>query len=130
MLALQLIFAKHKTRKLDSGLSFSFEGQKYRLPLYVDNKKVPASPDDTLTVATSKRIGIQVLFKGFVIKPEPLKTQPKESILQLPQEDNLLMALPAQTLVRSKNPSPWFGYTEMFYSRKNRGDISADQLSP
>jgi len=30
MFALQLIFAKHETRKLDSGLSFSYKGQKYR----------------------------------------------------------------------------------------------------
>jgi len=129
MFALQLIFAKHKTRKLDSGLSFSFEGQKYRLPLYVDKQKVPASPHDTVTVATSKRIGIQVLFKGFVIKHEPLKNQPRESILQMPQEDNLLIVPPAQTLVRPKNPSPWFNYSQLFYSKSRKGDISADQLS-
>jgi transposase len=73
MFALQLIFAKHETRKLDSGLTFSFQGQKYRLPIDVDNKKVPASPHDTLTVASSKRIGMQVLFKGFVINPNCLK---------------------------------------------------------
>jgi transposase len=130
MSALQLIFAKHTIRKLDSGLSFSFEGQKYRLPIYVDNKKVPASPHDTLTVATSKRIGIQVLFKGLVIKPEPLKTQPRESIVQMPQEDNLLNVVPVQTQVRPKNQSPWFNYSQLFYSKSRRDDISADQLSP
>jgi transposase InsO family protein len=130
MSALQLIFAKHKTRKLDSGLSFSFEGQKYRLPIYVDNKKVPASPHDTLTVATSKRIGIQVLFKGLVIKPEPLKTRPRESILQMPHEDNLLNVVPVQTQIRPKNQSPWFNYSQLFYSKSRRDDISADQLSP
>jgi len=130
MSALQLIFAKHKTRKLDSGLSFSFEGQKYRLPIYVDNKKVPASPHDTVTVATSKHIGIQVLFKGLVIKPEPLKNQPRESILQMPQEDNLLIVLPPQTTVRPKNPSPWFNYSQLFYSKSRRDDISADHLAP
>jgi len=130
MSALQLIFAKHETRKLNSGLSFSFEGQKYRLPIYVDNKKVPASPHDTLTVATSKRIGMQVLFKGFLIKPEPLKTQPKESIVQIPQNDNSSQSLPAQPQIRPKNKSPWFSYTEMFYSKSRRDDISAAQLSP
>ena len=128
--ALELTFAKHETRKLNSGLSFSFEGQKYRLPIYVDNKKIPASPHDTLTVATSKRIGIQVLFKGLVIKPEPLKTQLKESIVQLSQQDNSLMSLPAQSQSRPKNKSPWFEYTEMFYSKSRRDDISAAQLSP
>jgi len=75
---LQLIFAKHETRKLDSGLSFSFKGQKYRLPVNAGNKKVPASPHDTITVATSKYIGVQVLYKGLVIEPEPLKTNPKK----------------------------------------------------
>ncbi|MDI9468231.1 MAG: transposase, partial [Bacillota bacterium] len=58
MFELQLIFAKHETRKLDSGLSFSFKNQKYRLPVNVINNKVPASPHDTITVATSKYIGV------------------------------------------------------------------------
>lgn len=129
MPALQLIFAKHKTRKLDSGLSFSFEGQKYRLPIYVDGKKIPASPHDTLTVATSKTIGMQVLFKGLVIKPEPLKTQPKESIVQMPKEDTFLKGLPAQPQIRPINNSPWFGHNNMFYSKRTRHDIYADQLS-
>jgi transposase len=130
MSALQLIFAKHKTRKLDSGLSFSFEGQKYRLPLYVDKQKVPASPHDTVTVATSKRIGIQVLFKGLVLTPELLKTQPKESIVQIDRQDNSLNSLPAQLQPKPKNTSPWFGHNKLFCSKISRGDISAAQLSP
>jgi transposase len=127
--ALQLIFAKQETRKLDSGLAFAFQGQKYRLPACVNGIKIPASPHDTVTVASSKRIGMQVLFKGFVIKPEPLKTQPKESIVQTPQQDNAVKGLQDQPQSRPKNKSPWFGYTEMFYSKNHRGDISADQLS-
>lgn len=126
---LQLIFAKHETRKLDSGLSFSFKGQKYRLPVNAGNKKVPASPHDTITVATSKYIGVQVLYKGLVIEPEPLKTKPKESISQKPQQKDSLLGLPAQPQSKPKNKSPWFGYTRMFYSKTNRGDISAAQLS-
>lgn len=129
MSALQLIFAKHETRKLDSGLTFSFKGQKYRLPIYVDNKKVPASPHDTLTVATSKRIGMQALYKGFILKPELLKTQPKASIVQMSQQDNSSKILPVQPQSRPKNKSPWFGYTEMFYSKRRKDDISAAQLS-
>lgn len=127
---MQLIFAKHETRKLDSGLSFSFAGQKYCLPIYVNKKKVPASPHDTITVATSNYIGMQVLFKGFVIKPELLKTQPKEIILHIPQQDIPSNSQPAQTHSKPKNRSPWFGHNEMFYSknRRERDDISAAKL--
>jgi len=128
--ALQFMFARQETRKLDSGLSFSFNGQKYRLPLMSGNKKVPASAHDTITVATSNRIGMQVLYKGFVLPPELLKTQPKESIVQITLPDNCVEALPAQPQIRPKNRSPWFGYHGLFQSKKNRGDISADQLSP
>ncbi|MGI6449705.1 MAG: ISNCY family transposase [Desulfitobacteriia bacterium] len=114
---IQLIFSKQVTRKLDSGLSFSFEGQKYRLPVYVNSKRVPASPHDTITVAISKHIGIQVLLKGFVIKPEPLKTQPKESIVQMPPQLKSQCKQPLQPQCKPKNKSPWFNYTEMFYSK-------------
>jgi len=114
---IQLIFSKQVTRKLDSGLSFSFEGQKYRLPVYVNSKRVPASPHDTITVAISKHIGIQVLLKGFVIKPEPLKTQPKESIVQMPPQLKSQCKQPLQLQCKPKNKSPWFNYTEMFYSK-------------
>ncbi|MGI5886238.1 MAG: hypothetical protein ACOX6F_02480 [Syntrophomonadaceae bacterium] len=129
MFELQLIFAKHETRKLDSGLSFSFKNQKYRLPVNVVNNKVPASPHDTITVATSKYIGVQVLYKGLVIEPEPLKTKPKESIAQKPKQQDSLKGLPAHPQSKPKNKSPWFGYNKMFYSKRNRGDISAAQLS-
>ena len=129
MSALQLIFAKHETRKLDSGLAFSFDNQKYCLPTQVGNKKVPASPHDTITVATSKHIGMQVLYKGFILKPELLKTQPKASIVQIHQLDNSSMSLLDQSHGRPKNKSPWFDYSETFYSKNRKGDISAAQLS-
>lgn len=84
-----LTFARHETRKLDNGLSFSFHGQKYRFPLAVNGLKIPASAHDTLTVATSRHIGIQVIFKGFVFTPELLMTQPKSSIVQkIPSENS------------------------------------------
>jgi hypothetical protein len=126
---LQLIFAKQETRKLDSGLTFSFYGQKYRLPAFVGDKKVPASPRDTLTVASSRHIGVQVLFKGCVVKPEPLKTQPKESIVQMPKQDNAVTGLQDKPQSRPNNRSPWFSYTQTFNSKSRRGDIIADQLS-
>jgi len=78
---------------------------------------------------TSKHIGMQVLYKGFVLKPELLKTQPKESIVQMPQQDNHSKSLPVQPQSRPRNKSPWFGYTEMFYSKSHRDDISAAKLS-
>lgn len=127
---MQLSFARHLTRKLDAGLAFSYEGQKYRLPIYAGNTKVPASPHDTVTVATSKSIGIQVLFNGLVIKPEPLMTRPKAATAVTVQQDHSQKNLPDAPQIRPRNRSPWFGYTEMFYSKKTRGDISADQLSP
>lgn len=129
MFELQLSFAKHETRKLDSGLSFSFNNHKYRLPAQVGNKKVPASNHDTITVVTSKYLGIQVLFKGFILKPELLKTQPKASIVQMISKDNSPKSQPDQSQDRPKSNSPWFNYTEMFYSKRSRGDISAAQLS-
>jgi hypothetical protein len=130
LFSLQLILAKHVIRKLDSGLSFSFDNHKYRLPVQVGNIKVPASPHDTITVATSKHIGMQVLYKGLVLKPELLKTQPKESIVQIPQQDNSWNSLPAQSKTRPKNKSPWFAYTTIFYSKsRSKDDISAAELS-
>jgi len=128
--AMELVFARQVTRKLDSGLTFSLEGQKYRLPLTVGTKKVPAFPHDTVTVANSKNIGIQVLFKGLVINPELLTTRLKESQVEPEQLEVSSNNLLNQSQIRPRNRSPWFGYTEMFYSRKNRGDNSADQLSP
>lgn len=127
--SLQLMFTKRETRKLDSGLSFSFKGQKFRLPLVLGNKKVPASAHDTITVATSKHIGMQVLYKGFVLQPELLQTQPKGSIAQKLQQQDSLQGLPAMPQGKPKNKSPWFAYTEIFYAKRNRGDISADQLA-
>ena len=129
MSTLQFIFAKHYTRKLDSGLSFSFEGQKYRLPFYADNKRISASPHETLTVASSKHIGVQVLFNGLVIKPELLKTQLPDSKIQMHAQGNSNGIRETETATPKKNKSPWFNYTDMFYTKNNRDDISAEQLS-
>ena len=119
--SMQLIFARHETRKLDTGLSFSFENKKFRLPAFVEKKKVPASPHDTLTVVTSKYIGMQVLYKGFILTPEPLVTQPKSSILQMSTQLNDSTNMPLQSRPKPKRKSPWFDYTKIFYSKKNVG---------
>ena len=34
-----------------------------------------------------------------------------------------------ETATPKKNKSPWFNYTDMFYTKNNRDDISAEQLS-
>ncbi len=125
---IQMIFSKHETRKLDKGLTFSYKGEKYRLPLYVGHLRLPVSPHEVITVATSKHIGIQVLYKGIPVTPEPINQQP-----------HMATTLPSGTIdapdavivpkAKTKNTSPWFDYTTMFYS-KRKGDISPEQLTP
>lgn len=126
---MQLIFAKHVSRKLDSGLTFSFQGQKYRLPLYAGNIKVTATPHDTITVATSSHIGIKVLFKDLVMCPEPITSLPKVSMPLIPQKQILSKDIPNQPVSNRKNNSPWFGYNQLFVSKKHKHDISAAELS-
>jgi hypothetical protein len=126
---MQLTFAWHETRKLDPGLSFSFNAQKYVLPVTANGKKIPASPHDTLTVATSSRIGMQVIFQGLVFEPVLLKPKPKASLVQnspvcnrpdLSKSDSLTAdSLPLP-------PHPWRQYSTMFYSRHKGGDIFPD----
>jgi len=119
--SIHLIFAKHETRQLNSGLAFSFENSKYRLPAFHKKEKVPAHPNDIITVITSKYVGIQVLLKGLVLKPEPLLTQPKLSIAHIDS--------PAKQIhVSSKlnNKSPWFHSNKMCSSNIPKHDISAD----
>jgi len=110
--ALELILAKHETRKLDSGLSFSYKGQKYRLSLFANKQRSLASPHDTLTIVTSRHVGMKLLFRGLILDPEPLKTQPKESIALNTPPSSLQ---PSQD--KPKNRSPWFKHNTLFYSK-------------
>lgn len=113
--ALELILTKQETRKLDSGLSFSFRGQKYRLPAYVDKQPLLAAPHDTLKVATSHRIGLKVLFKGYVFAPLPLQKQMKES--QTPHTPAPPPSpMPHQT---PKNRSPWHKSNNFLFPTKH-----------
>lgn len=121
--AIQLIFAKHATRILDSGLSFSFHGQKFVLPATANGLRIPASPHDTLVVATSRNIGIQVVFKGLAF--EPVLLPPKQKIQPLPKTKAITPAISKPLKVQT----PWRNYTNIFYSKKRRGDIFPDQLS-
>lgn len=123
--SMQLIFARHETRKLNSGLAFSFNNVKYRLPSLHNSEIVPASPHDTITVITSKYVGIQVLFNGLVLSPEQLLTRPKSSIARVD-----LKAKQIHVSSKLNNNSPWFGFTKMFFSNAlttaPRRDISPD----
>lgn len=72
---------------------------------------------------------MQVLYKGFVLTPEQLKTQPKASIEQMDRQDKPSNPVSDQFQNRPKNKSPWFEYTELFYSKSRTDDIFAAQLS-
>jgi transposase InsO family protein len=125
---LQTILAMQEKRKLDSGLAFSFYGNKYTLPILNSGIKMPASPHDIVTVAASPHIGLQVIFKGLVMKPVLLKTQPKDSLLQLKSTCNTYK-LSSTAAAAASASSPWRTYSKYFYSKTNRGDIFPEQLS-
>lgn len=121
--ALELILAKHETRKLDSGLSFSYNGHKYRLPLLVNKQQINASPRDMLTVVTNRRIGMKILFKGFAFDPEPLKFQPKEESTSAHKSRP---SLPQPIQDNPQNRSPWFKPSTMFYSKERLATLAAN----
>jgi len=119
--ALELILAKQETRKLDSGLSFSFHGQKYRLPAYVDKQPLSASPHDTLKVATSHRIGMKILFKGYAFAPQPLQKQMKEALTPNYTPDLPPLPMPCE---KPKNRSPWRKSNNFLFPPKQLKDSS------
>ena len=122
---LALTFSKHATRVLDSGLSFSFLGTKYRLPLLHNHKRVSASPHDTLTIATSSWLGLKVIFKGMVLIPEKIQDPPRVKKLEKPRAIKLPVVEPRKAASRS----PWHNFTPTFYSQARLHDIFADELS-
>ena len=66
---LKLILAIHEKRILDNGLSFSYKGEKFVMPVEINHKEIPASPKDVITVVTSSRIGMRVIYKELVVRP-------------------------------------------------------------
>lgn len=127
---LKTILSTHDTRKLDSGLSFTFRGNKYSLPYSKAEKKISASPHDIITVATSRHIGLQVIFKGLVFEPVLLKTRLKSGVVQKSSQRNVHSSIPLLTApVRPPNPTPWRTYSNFFYSSSHRGDILPARLS-
>ena len=119
MFAMKLAFSKHYTRKLDSGLSFSFDGNKYRIPVYHNRKRIPATAHDAITVASGKHIGIQVILKGLVIEPELLRN-PKANVLAIKNTQDKTEPQKPERIRHNPN-SPWYDYSFLFYSKKKRG---------
>lgn len=78
---LKLIFAKHETRILSNGYTFSFMDKKYSFV----KDSCPAKPGDALTVAYSKYCPVQVVFEDEAYqveefkRREPLPPKPKLS---------------------------------------------------
>ena len=131
---LQTILSIQDKRKLDSGLAFVFQGIKYTLPLFAAGIKIPVSPHDIITVATNSYIGLQVIFKGLVIEPVKLKTQPKSSLLQNSAACHPIISgsspqasIPVPIAV--PGTSPWHKYSTYFYSNAHKSDIFAEQLN-
>lgn len=127
--AMQVAFAFQVPRKLDTGCAFSFNGLMYRLPLVVHGTRTLAEPLDTLTVATSARIGMKVLYKGLVMDPEPLAGPRSRNNSRRP--DPLVSAsFPTPKKAESPAPSPWRQFTPGYYAPSRRDDIFPDRLSP
>lgn len=122
---MQLIFSKHETRKLNTGLTFSFNGIRYRLPVYVDKKRIAPSPHDTVIVANSKYLGLRVLYKNFIIIPESLKTPLKISL----EQSHKPLEIIEEKTTQKRNNSTWFKHVKMIYLRNHKGDIIPDELS-
>lgn len=123
----ELVFARHETRRLDHGLAFSYLGQRYRLPRRADGVLVEAAPSDSLSVVTSRKVGLKVIYKGQVLTPEPLPAPALKSARPAPK--SAAAALPGPCPARKPKVSPWHGFTYAFYSDDKRHDISADQLA-
>jgi transposase len=124
---LNLILTKQETRKLDSGLSFSFQGQKYRLPLKTSHRqRVCASPYDTLIIATNRRIGLKVLYKGLALDPEPLEAIPVKKTAKAKPEPLKQKKTPSQN--KARESSPWFKHSTLFYSDSRLKSLANPKL--
>lgn len=125
---MRLIFAKHEYRKLDSGLSFKYMGEKYRIPSTQGGKKIPLSAKSTVIVLTSKHLGLRVLCDDMLISPEKLITPRKVSVTQDTEKDNREAIKEKEKEVKPKSKSPWHQHNYMFYSKAKLDDIFADKL--
>ncbi|MDA3833109.1 MAG: ISNCY family transposase [Spirochaetales bacterium] len=104
---LQVIFSRQETRKIDSGLAFSYGGKKYRLPSQCNDQRVSPTAHDTIIVAISKYIGIKVLYKGFVLTPELLSTPQRTAMMAQPQKRILPKRVSEGPNIPANSNSPW-----------------------
>jgi len=118
---MELIFSRQKTRVLDSGLSFSFEGKKYQLPAFKETLSI--KPRDSVVIATSHRIGIKVIYNGLVLNPIPLEKRTRSST------DHEKVTVPKKPY---KPPAdhPWRQWPQAPKSKWATHDIIADELRP
>ena len=107
---MQVIFSRQETRKIDTGLSFSYGGKKYRLPRYSDDQRVSPSVHDTIVVACSEQIGIKVLYKGLVITPEVLSAVPNKRRTPQPKMKTSVQNNSASSQIPANSNSPWHIY--------------------
>lgn len=122
---LRLILAFHYKRKLNQGLTFSFQGKTYRLPPEVNGKKILAAPHDIVTVATSDYLGLRVIFDLSVLKPILLQRNPNSSI---PEPKPALNSPELRSANGRKGAlkSSWRTDSTWLFPNRKRGDIFTD----
>jgi len=115
---LQVIFSRQETRKIDSGLTFSYGGKKYRLPSQCNDQRVSSTAHDTIIVAVSKYIGIKVLYKGFVLTPELLST-PQKTVKRVQSQQRILPKIVAEgSNIPANSNSPWYIFSDKSKTKK------------
>lgn len=118
---IELMFSKRETRLIDSGLSFSYYGKKYRLPIY--RGKYSVNPGDPVIIATNHRIGIKAIYKGLAMDPIPLGKR----VRQHSERDK---PISSKKPYKPTAEHPWKKYPAVVKVKKTTGDIIADELRP
>ncbi|NQT58530.1 MAG: ISNCY family transposase [Bacteroidetes bacterium] len=115
---MQVSFSRQETRKIDTGLSFSYGGKKYRLPSHCNDQRVSPTAHDTIIVAISKYIGIKVLYKGFVLTPELLATPQRTAKMSQPQKKILPKRVAEGPNIPANSNSPWYIFSGKSKTKK------------
>lgn len=116
---IELMFSMREIRKIDSGVSFSYMGKKFKLPLYPGNGS--PTKGETINVATNHRIGVKVLYKGLVM--EPIQLEKRKRIIVEPVEPK-----PFKQTYKPAKDHPWRQYPHKLKPKESTGDIIADEL--
>lgn len=118
---IELMFTKRETRLLDSGLSFSFNGEKYQLPKY--RVKNSPSSGDVVTIAINHRVGIKAICQGVAMNPIRLEKRVRSSHAKK-------VSIPVKKPYMPAADHPWRKYRLKTEPKKTEGDITADELRP